>query len=59
MRLNQVEQVTKKIKILKHKCNELNQVNWKIHNDLKHLQSEQYIKLFFINKKTLKKSFQH
>jgi hypothetical protein len=35
-----VEQVAKKTEILQQIYSELNQLNWKTHNDLKHLQNK-------------------
>jgi hypothetical protein len=40
MKLSQVEQVVRKVESLQLEYNELNKLNWKTHNDLKHLQSE-------------------
>ncbi len=40
MKLSQVEQVVRKVESLHLKYNELNKFNWKTHNDLQHLQSE-------------------
>jgi SMC interacting uncharacterized protein involved in chromosome segregation len=38
-KLNEAEQATRKIENLQQKYFELNQFNWKIHNDLTHFQA--------------------
>jgi SMC interacting uncharacterized protein involved in chromosome segregation len=39
-KLKKAKQVVKKTKNLQYKYIELNQLNWKTHNDLKHLQTK-------------------